>query len=581
MFYKKPGFWLSLIIFLAFFIRVYRIGTLPLGTHPDEASWGYNAYSIIQTGKDEHGIKYPLIFKAFGDQKLPVFTYVIVPFIRVFGLNNFAVRLPAALIGSLTVWLFYLVFRQFKFSENVSLLGALVSATSPWLIILGRVFGFDSTFGLFFYTLAVWLSFVALNHHKKIFFVFASVSFAFAVYSYIAFRLVSPLTLLVFVYIFLRKTKKLKQYALLMGFSFLVSIIPLIWLTFTGTGSARFSQVFSTPFQGMVLRINENRNFCTQKLPQVVCKLNDNKPKAYLQSLIYRYSKTFSPDYLFLEGDRGDYFLNVENYGLLYFIFLPLYLLALFYFTKQFLTKKINQKEVFILLGLLITPLSALLVNDPNKVRLSGLSLFLIIFLLYGFKIIKQKLRKNYYQWCLLITGTLTILFALMFMVDFLIIHVHKHEACYQNDSTKLMHYLGKQPLQTQIYVQGIDEGIMLYAFLNQVDPKTYQQQVKRQPVNNIGFAHATDLLNIHITKKRLEEIYCLQEKDKKQVLYATSEDLINPKYFTKAQKIIYSENKVHKLKYVYNFSDLNNPNSFVCEKKVPTGGFEPPAHRL
>ena len=147
---KKTLFFLILLTLFAFAIRVYKIDTLPLGVHPDEASWGYNAYSIIETGKDEHGTNYPLIFKAFGDQKLPVFTYALVPFIKVFGLNNLAVRLPAAIIGTLTVVVVFFILKQFKFSDSLSLLGALIATTSPWFIFLSRVFSPDSTFGLFF-----------------------------------------------------------------------------------------------------------------------------------------------------------------------------------------------------------------------------------------------------------------------------------------------------------------------------------------------------------------------------------------------------------------------------------------------
>jgi len=241
MFYKKPWFLLILIIILAFVVRVYKINTLPLGVHPDEASWGYNAYSIIQTGKDEHGVKFPLIFKAYGDQKLPVFTYAIIPFIQIFGLNNLAIRLPTALIGTATVFLIYLLLRQLKLPKNLSLIGALIAATSPWLIILSRVFGPDSAFGLFFYTLAIYLSLSAVNHQKRRFIVLASISFALTLYSYIAYRLISPLTLLIFVIIFLRQSLKLKQMALLMGLSFVIDVLPLFWLTLFLTGNSRFS----------------------------------------------------------------------------------------------------------------------------------------------------------------------------------------------------------------------------------------------------------------------------------------------------------------------------------------------------
>ena len=43
-----------IILLLAFILRFYRLDTYPL-LNPDEAAIGYNAYSLLQTGKDEHG----------------------------------------------------------------------------------------------------------------------------------------------------------------------------------------------------------------------------------------------------------------------------------------------------------------------------------------------------------------------------------------------------------------------------------------------------------------------------------------------------------------------------------------------
>jgi predicted membrane-bound mannosyltransferase len=56
---------LILILFLAFFFRFYQLGNIPFGFFCDEASVGYNAYSLANTGTDEWGVKWPLFFKAF------------------------------------------------------------------------------------------------------------------------------------------------------------------------------------------------------------------------------------------------------------------------------------------------------------------------------------------------------------------------------------------------------------------------------------------------------------------------------------------------------------------------------------
>ena len=64
---RSEFFWLALLLILAGFFRFYQLGNLPPGTHCDEVSVGYNAFSIYQAGIDEWGNRYPLTFKAFGE----------------------------------------------------------------------------------------------------------------------------------------------------------------------------------------------------------------------------------------------------------------------------------------------------------------------------------------------------------------------------------------------------------------------------------------------------------------------------------------------------------------------------------
>src|SRR3989344_8926202 len=92
---------LILIIILAALTRVLFLGQFPNGFTGDEAQQGYSAYSILKTGKDEWGQVLPIFPRGFGDYKPPLYTYLTIPSVAVFGLNIFAVRLPSALIGIL------------------------------------------------------------------------------------------------------------------------------------------------------------------------------------------------------------------------------------------------------------------------------------------------------------------------------------------------------------------------------------------------------------------------------------------------------------------------------------------------
>src|SRR6185369_8537483 len=84
------------ILFIGALFRFWALGTNPPSLDWDEAALGYNAYSIMQTGRDEYGKSYPIILQSFGDYKPALYTYLTIPSVALFGLTPFAVRLPSA-----------------------------------------------------------------------------------------------------------------------------------------------------------------------------------------------------------------------------------------------------------------------------------------------------------------------------------------------------------------------------------------------------------------------------------------------------------------------------------------------------
>ena len=132
---KKVNYILLVVLILAAVLRLWRLGSIPPGLTPDEASLGYNAYSILKTGKDQYGNVLPIIFKSFGDYTPGLYVYLTAPFVALFGLSEFAVRLPNALSGIVIVYLFYLLANK---TSQFGLIAAFIAATNPWLIYFSR-----------------------------------------------------------------------------------------------------------------------------------------------------------------------------------------------------------------------------------------------------------------------------------------------------------------------------------------------------------------------------------------------------------------------------------------------------------
>src|SRR3989344_6875030 len=138
-FIQKYQRWiLGLIIILAVFVRFYQLGQVPIELTRDEASLGFTAFSLLETGREEHGTFWPIQIESFGDWKLPLYVYTLIPFIHLFGLTMWSVRLPSALAGvAIVIGSYFLVsfFAQEKKYRSWFQLGVpLLLAVSPWAV---------------------------------------------------------------------------------------------------------------------------------------------------------------------------------------------------------------------------------------------------------------------------------------------------------------------------------------------------------------------------------------------------------------------------------------------------------------
>src|SRR3989344_6212921 len=193
------NFILISIITLASVLRLWQLGVAPPSPDWDEAALGYNAYSILKTGRDEYGTFLPLPLRSYDDYKPPLYVYIAVPFIAAFGLDTWVVRLPSALLGISTVLATYLlvveIFRRWQWKDErikdwVPVLSALLLAISPWHIQFSRI-AFEANVGV---TLNVWALvafFTGLTHNKLL--PLSAFLFGLALYAYHSERIFVPL----------------------------------------------------------------------------------------------------------------------------------------------------------------------------------------------------------------------------------------------------------------------------------------------------------------------------------------------------------------------------------------------------
>src|SRR5690242_10066181 len=100
---QKRALLIGGIVLLALILRFYQLGSNPPSLNWDEAAWGYNAYALGIDGRDEFGVLLPYKYiESFGDFKPPLYAYLTILPVKLFGLTEFATRFASAAFGTLT-----------------------------------------------------------------------------------------------------------------------------------------------------------------------------------------------------------------------------------------------------------------------------------------------------------------------------------------------------------------------------------------------------------------------------------------------------------------------------------------------
>ena len=498
--------WLIPILLLAAFLRFYKLGQVPSGFVNDEAAFGYNAYSILKTGRDEFGQFLPVIFHSFGEGKLPGYIYLTIPSVLIFGLNEFAVRLPSALFGTLTVWLIYELVKKTGKDITWALLSALVLATLPWHIHFSRA-AFEANVALFFVTLGTYLWF---SKKQRL----SLAAFIAAIFTYNAARLFVPLWFIFLVF----KQRKIYPLVGLLLISGILFILP--------QSSQRLSNIsIFHPQSGVAQRL-EQKYAETRNLPLFLTRALHNKPVEYGLDFIRRYSSHFSPDFLFFSGDPIRPRYRVPDTGQLMYFELPLLLIGLYALAKKRLW--------WLGVWLLLAPMpAALTFETPSAIRGLLMIVPLSLIVALGASWILEKGKK---LWPLL---ALIFIFNLGYYLDAYFIHAPVHQPYEWQGGYKQLVQTVNQLMPNYQKAEITDSrgtAYIYFLFYNAYDPKVWQQQSQTALTDpdKFGFTSINYLDNLYFVGEK-----CPAKIPQQGVLYVCTQEN-NPQLgFTQIGKAI------------------------------------------
>ena len=460
-------FFLFLILLLALSLRVFQVGEKPTFIS-DEASIGYNAYSVLKTGRDEWGKLLPLSFKGFGEYKLPVYIYSAVPSIALFGLSETAVRLPSVLAGLVAVFLIFLLGRQL-FSEKIGLLAAFFLAINPWHFEVSRM-ALEANLALILVLAGVYFLLFAKKNKKALFLSFFLFTLSF--YTYNSCRLFVPLFLFLF-FFFQGKTwtRILKRNWLVIAMMIILSL-PIFFSGFQGS-SQRLAKVSIFTDPGIISRVEEKRVSCFENNNYFLCRALYNRPLTYPQVFVKNYLSHFSLKYLFSEGS-GLAQYSVPKRGALYPFELPFLILGMIFLIKK------KKRENLILFGLwlLTAPIANSLTGEAHPVRalvlLPVFPLLTGLGVVYVFDLLKKRRLRLLFSFGL---GLVVLICLFGYLTTYFFDYPQKPGSTWQEGYKYLYSKLAEREsdfdkvMVTKFY----GEPHIFYLFYRQFDPRIYQ----------------------------------------------------------------------------------------------------------
>ena len=384
---KKQWVGLLLILALGIFFRFWQLGKTPKGFYLDEAALGYNAFSLMTTGKDEFGMSWPVLFRSFGDFKAPVYTYLLILVYKFLGMSVWSTRLLSAISGVGILWFGFWIIKKLSNNIRLSLIATLLMAISPWLIIFSRT-SYETNLALLFMMIMIW-SFYKSKGNKK-WLILTAIMAGLAFLSYHSERVITPLVLLGLILnqkkdIFNKKNMGIIAVSVAIGLGI---VLPTVKLMTTPGFLSRLNSLSI-----LSDKVKTPWGFDQDLIGWQKVVFN-NPVELKLREFASLYTSYFSPRYLFGLGDPGPRSSYVDLAPFLVWQ-LPFGIVGLIWLWKKNKTKEEKELQFLIVLMMAVSPIPAAITRDPfSSIRALPLAWPLIILISIGVNELIKKFNK-------------------------------------------------------------------------------------------------------------------------------------------------------------------------------------------
>lgn len=255
-FLEKYGFkiLIFLILLLGIIVRIYNVGEMPNALNVDEASSGYDTFSIMKNGVDRNGNELPVVLYAWGSGQSVLYTLISITFVAILGLNEFSIRIAMAIIGSISLIVIYYLFKNIFENKWISVIALAFLAICPWHIMKSR-WGMDCNLFPDLILIGVLLLVLGIKRKKLIWQILSFIVFGISAYSYATSYLFLPVFVCaVLIYLVIKKEISIKKAIGYLGIVFVITLPLIIYLIINTFDLQQFKLLGLT-----IPRMKENR----------------------------------------------------------------------------------------------------------------------------------------------------------------------------------------------------------------------------------------------------------------------------------------------------------------------------------
>lgn len=480
----KQWLFLVIIVFLGLLLRIYRVDEIPGSLSPDEAALGYNAYSLLKTGADEHGVFFPLSLQSFGDWKLPGYPFFTILPVMFFGLTDLAIRLPSVIAGVISVILVYLISLTLFRKQGIALLSAFFMTVSPWSIYFSRAaYEVNVATTLFLAGFLIFVKFFYENRKYSKMLIVAAFLFGLTIFTYHSYAIFLPL-FLALLFILLRKQINLNYWVVAASIIFIL-FFGLFNFVISRNGSNKISTlvIFNDP-NILYSRVEKLRGDMSNE-NELFKRIVHNKYLGVSYQLAQNYINSFNPVFLFDKGgEKLQHNLGtMSNLYLIDALFLFIGLLSIFWHREKSLK--------LLIAWIIIAPIPSIITKDtPNSTRLFTLMPVFTLIASYGvYQIINYYKKNKYLKY--IVSGLVFSFYALnvLFFLDGYFIHFNMQRVRFWHYGYREAVLLAQKYPDHDVVMTGPENFPYIYfLFYNSYDPSLFRKEVVYYPPTNEGF---------------------------------------------------------------------------------------------